>query len=80
MQYFLCRNRLFLVDFSHNEVEKLYKRIKACGQDGVFIPLESFEKGLFLDESQKLSLQEKIRENDKLIQSLKEDLDVEGDA
>lgn len=59
----------------------MYKFMKSCGQDGVFIPKEIFEKGLFLDEKKKQSLQQKIKENDKLIQSLKEDLDIlkEGD-
>ncbi|MBQ2654032.1 MAG: hypothetical protein IJF83_10790 [Methanobrevibacter sp.] len=59
----------------------MYKKIKACGQDGVFIPINEFEKGLFLDENKKIALQEKIIENDRLIQSLKEDLGIiEGDA
>ena len=58
----------------------MYKYIKACGQDGVFIPLDIFNKGLFLDEENKKILQDKIVENDKLIQSLKEDLGiVKGD-
>lgn len=48
----------------------------SCGQQGVFIPQKEFEKGLFLDETKKLALQKKIMENDKLIQSLKEDLDL----
>lgn len=48
----------------------------SCGQHGVFIPQEEFENGLFLDETKKLALQQKIMENDKLIQSLKEDLDL----
>ena len=53
----------------------------SCGQDGVFIPINEFEKGLFLDENKKIALQEKIIENDRLIQSLKEDLGIiEGDA
>ena len=56
----------------------MIKRMKSCGQDGVFIPIEDFEKGLFLYEQQKLSLQEKILENDKLIQSLKEELGVDA--
>ena len=49
----------------------------SCGQDGVFIPREEFEKGLFLDETKKLALQEKIIENDRLIQSLKAEIGVE---
>lgn len=53
----------------------------SCGQKGVFIPQEEFDNGLFLDEDKKLALQEKIIENDRLIQSLKEDLDIlKGDA
>ena len=53
----------------------------SCGQQGVFIPREEFDKGLFLDEDKKIALQKKILENDRLIQSLKEDLDIlKGDA
>ena len=48
----------------------------SCGQNGVFIPQEEFDKGLFLSEDKKLALQNKILENDRLIQSLKEDLDL----
>ena len=48
----------------------------SCGQSGVFIPQEEFDKGLFLSEDKKLALQNKILENDRLIQSLKEDLDL----
>ena len=59
----------------------MYKKAKVGGLEGVFIPLKDFEKGLWLEEQQKLALQGKILENDKLIQSLKEDLDIlkEGD-
>ena len=46
------------------------------GVFGVFIPQEEFDAGLFLDSNAKARLQEKILENDKLIQSLKEDLDL----
>lgn len=48
----------------------------SCGQHGVFIPREEFKKGLWLDEEKKIALQQKILENDKLIQGLKEDLDL----
>lgn len=66
--------------FSHyfDRSEKMIKNMKSAGIDGYFIPAEEFEKGLFLDEQQKLSLQAKILENDKLIQSLKADLDLLG--
>lgn len=46
------------------------------GVFGVFIPQTEFEKGLFLDGEQKTKLQNKILENDALIQSLKSDLDL----
>ena len=52
------------------------KHCISCGQSGVFIPDNEFEKGLWLTEEQKIVLQEKILENDKLIQSLKEDLNL----
>ena len=54
----------------------MIQKAKVGGLDGVFIPTKDFKKGLWLNEEQKLSLQEKILENDKLIQSLKEDLDI----
>ena len=54
----------------------MFKKAKVGGLDGIFIPIEDFEKGLWLEENQKLALQSKILENDKLIQSLKEDLDI----
>ena len=50
--------------------------MKSAGIDGYFIPRTEFEKGLFLNEEQKIRLQGKILENDRLIQSLKEDLDI----
>ena len=60
---------------------KQMRNCVSCGQQGVFIPREEFDKGLFLDEDKKIALQKKILENDKLIQSLKEDLDIlKGDA
>ena len=46
------------------------------GVFGVFIPQTEFDAGLFLDEEKKTKLQEKILENDALIQSLKADLDL----
>ena len=46
------------------------------GVFGVFIPQAEFDAGLFLDEEKKTKLQEKILENDALIQSLKADLDL----
>ena len=52
------------------------KYMTSCGQQGVFIPKEEFHKGLWLSEENKLALQAKIVENDKLIQSLKKDLDT----
>lgn len=57
----------------------MYKKIKACGQNGIFIPIETFEKGLFLEEPQKKALQEKILANDTLIQELKKELGIHGD-
>lgn len=67
--------------FSNSKV-KTMRNCVSCGQDGVFIPREEFNRGLFLDETKKIALQQKIMENDKLIQSLKEDLDIlkEGDV
>lgn len=51
------------------------------GVFGVFIPQTEFDAGLFLDEEKKKRLQEKILENDALIQSLKSDLDLlKGDT
>lgn len=50
--------------------------MNSCGQQGYFIPKEEFEEGLFLTKDKKIALHEKIIENDKLIQSLKEDLDI----
>ena len=59
----------------------MIKNMKSAGIDGYFIPADEFENGLFLDENKKLVLQAKILENDKLIQSLKEDLDMlKGDV
>lgn len=52
------------------------KNIVAGGVFGVFIPQTEFDKGLFLDEEKKTRLQEKILENDALIQTLKSDLDL----
>ncbi len=52
------------------------KYMTSCGQNGVFIPKEEFNRGLWLDEDKKLALQQKILDNDRLIQSLKEDLDI----
>lgn len=46
------------------------------GVFGVFIPQAEFDAGLFLDGEKKQKLQEKILENDALIQSLKADLDL----
>ena len=54
----------------------MYKNMVSCGQKGIFIPLDDFKKGLWLEEEQKLALQGKILENDKLIQSLREDLNI----
>ena len=51
----------------------------SCGQKGVFIPQEEFDKGLFLSEEEKITLQNKIIENDRLIQSLKADLAIGDD-
>lgn len=58
------------------------KNLVNAGVFGVFIPQEEFDKGLFLNEDEKNRLIEKILENDKLIQSLKADLDLvnEGDS
>lgn len=50
-----------------------------CGQQGYFIPKEEFKQGLWLNEEQKNLLHTKIEENDKLIQSLKEDLKMSGE-
>ena len=55
--------------------------MKSAGIDGYFIPADEFENGLFLTEEQKIRLQGKILENDRLIQSLKEELDIQrGDV
>ena len=47
--------------------------VKNCivaGQHGYFIPKEEFEKGLWLDEEHKIQFQEKIAEQNKLINEL----------
>ena len=52
------------------------KYMTSCGQQGIFIPRDEFNKGLWLNEEQKLELQSRIIQNDKLIHELQEDLTI----
>ena len=54
------------------------KNMVHSGVFGVFIPQEEFDDGLFLDKTAKETLQEKIMENDRLIQSLKDELNLQN--